>query len=241
MTLTLAHSDAPLRDQLTRLRECWRKLRRTRWFAERCIGGVYGVEVKHNAESGTWHVHLHAIIDGDYMPQAVLSDLWHTITGDSFIVDIRAVRSRKNAVAYIAAYVTKGSSVDHWPDEAVCEFATAMHGQRLLQSFGTLHGVPLDVADEDDEPTECVVCVSAFGLLVNHDAGNVDAAVVAAVLCSISERFAEFWHEICPSFAIGRWDVRGDPLEMLRCWRDRRVPDPPDRPRIAVQLHLWSA
>jgi hypothetical protein len=53
--------------------------------------------------------HVHALWDSDFIPQSGLSEIWATVTGDSFIVDIRPVsRYKKGAVArYLTKYLTK--------------------------------------------------------------------------------------------------------------------------------------
>lgn len=80
--------------------------------------------------------HMHLIVDCDYIPQKEISEIWLDITGDSYIVDIRA-RDRygkplkdnlKLAAAYITKYVTK---LTHIP------YATGLvlKGFHLIGSF----------------------------------------------------------------------------------------------------------
>lgn len=150
VTLTLRQNDEPLLDQLARLRECWKRLRRTLFWKNAVRGGVYGIEVKWNKKDGRWHPHLHALVTGSFLDQPTLSAVWEDITGDSFIVDVRFVHDRAKGADYVSKYVAKGSSVEDWPEDRICEFANAMHGQRLLQTFGELHGQAID-ADDDTE------------------------------------------------------------------------------------------
>ena len=49
-------------------------------FSDLVEGGFYGIDVK-DQESGRYHVHLHAICDMAYMPQAALSSVWADVTG----------------------------------------------------------------------------------------------------------------------------------------------------------------
>jgi len=60
--------------------------------------------------------HIHMVVDCDYIPQNLLSKYWKTITGDSYIVDVRKInlpRSGPRAtVRYITKYLTKGADVD---------------------------------------------------------------------------------------------------------------------------------
>jgi len=58
--------------------------------------------------------HIHLVIDSDYIPQSEVSSIWKTLTGDSYIVDIRRreslQRDPRRAVHYLAKYLTKMSS-----------------------------------------------------------------------------------------------------------------------------------
>lgn len=51
--------------------------------------------------------HIHMIVDCEYIPQHEMAEIWHTITGDSIIVDIRAVRSKSQCSGYVTKYITK--------------------------------------------------------------------------------------------------------------------------------------
>ena len=139
MTFTLKSSDAPLSEQLQRLRSCFARLRRTVLWKQGAAGGLYTVEVTFNAKSGQWHPHIHAVAEGRYIPQRELASEWERITGDSRIVDIRACRSRRQAVRYLAEYVSKSSDVEKFPAEAVAEWAIEVHGLRFVARFGTMY------------------------------------------------------------------------------------------------------
>lgn len=77
--------------------------------------------------------HQHILIDCDYIPQHTLSEEWHTVTGDSFIVDIRLVDTTKEGLAaaarYIAKYLGKGCHMDS-------KRAADWKGKRFFQSWG---------------------------------------------------------------------------------------------------------
>lgn len=53
--------------------------------------------------------HVHIVVDCEFIPSDLISKVWHTVTGDSYIVDIREVdRSDLRKVAgYITKYMTK--------------------------------------------------------------------------------------------------------------------------------------
>lgn len=151
LTLTVAHSDQPLRDQLIRLRRCFANLRRSEAWKKHVRGGTYTVEVTFNRKAHQWHPHLHCIVDGTYFPHQVLSAAWLQATGDSKIVDIRKVPSASAIAKYIAGYVAKSSDLAKIPDDRVIEWVCETRGLRFLQQFGTLHGVDL-AADDEPQP-----------------------------------------------------------------------------------------
>ena len=77
--------------------------------------------------------HQHLAIDCDYIPQNTLSKYWKTVTGDSYIVDIRQVAPTKDgirgAARYMAKYLTKGCEID-------IDMAEQFHGKRFFQTWG---------------------------------------------------------------------------------------------------------
>lgn len=151
ITLSLASSDTPLRDQLLRLRKCFAELRRRVDWKAKVKGGVYTLEITRNRKTGLWHPHLHLIVDGDFIHQSNLSEMWHQVTGDSYIVDIRKVYSAKNAAQYIAKYVSKSLETADLDDDALVEWIEQVRSIRFVQSFGNLHGVKLDDRDEEND------------------------------------------------------------------------------------------
>lgn len=58
--------------------------------------------------------HIHLIIDSQYIPQRIISELWLSITNDSYIVDVRKVNGSdlSQVAAYITKYLTKASTWD---------------------------------------------------------------------------------------------------------------------------------
>lgn len=103
MTLTLKKDEGNHCENVSKLwsfrNQCFRRLR-DRGYKIR--GWVATLELPN---------HLHIIMDSDYIPQGELSDIWLDITGDSFIVDVRAKdhfgRALKDNLSLCAAYVTK--------------------------------------------------------------------------------------------------------------------------------------
>lgn len=170
MTLTLRHSQTPLRSQIDRLYASFARLRRGAWFRSVCTGGAGVLEVK-VGEDGLWHVHLHALVLGGFIDQRRLSQEWHSITGDSYIVDVRKVQNDQ-AVRYVGAYSGKplDASIYRDPDR-LREFALAIKGRRLINLWGDWAKLDLDAADPA-APVDWIV-VGRLDQLV-RDAGRGD-------------------------------------------------------------------
>ena len=144
ITLTLKHEPGPLRDQLDRLYECFRQLRRATFWKRHVTGGAAVLEIGHSHHDDTWHPHLHIVVEGKYIPHGQLSDLWRTITGDSFIVHVQYVRTAPHITAYLAKYLRKpvNARIINKPDQLL-ELITAVKHRRLCTTFGTWRLWPL--------------------------------------------------------------------------------------------------
>ena len=164
VTLTLAHSSAPLADQIRRLFGCFRKLRHRGLWKCTQRGGAFMLEVK-KSKTG-WHPHLHIVTSGSFLNQRALSEIWREITGDSFIVDVRQVKSAHDAAYYVSKYITKGTSADVWDDDdAAAEWITASKGVRTCSTFGSWRGESL-LKVPDDVTDWRVLC--SFNRLLEH-------------------------------------------------------------------------
>jgi hypothetical protein len=150
LTLTLRHSNDPLLDQLNRLYRHFRALRRTPYWHDHVTGGAAFCEIKLARDAHSWHPHLHMLIAGVYMDQGDLSDLWHRVTGDSSIVDIRLVRDTRRAAHYVAKYSTKPlpASVIRDP-AALAEALPAVAHRRLIVTFGDWRHIRTTAAPDD--------------------------------------------------------------------------------------------
>lgn len=108
-------------------------------------------EIKLGRDS-RWHVHCHIIAEGTWMDSAELSAEWHAVTGDSPVVDIRAVKDIETASAYIAKYGSKpcDRSVIFQPSRLI-EAIEAMHGSRTCTTFGEWRGKRLSASSDDTD------------------------------------------------------------------------------------------
>ena len=152
LTLTMKATSDPLVDQLEKLTKCFAKLRARKEIKDRVSGGIYFIEVTRNADTNLWHPHIHAIVQGSYIPVEVIKKLWLAITTDSYIVHITLLRDAREAAYYVCKYSAKSLSVTVWSDqEAYAEAVSALHGKRLLQPFGTWTDLKLTSTPETDE------------------------------------------------------------------------------------------
>ena len=75
------------------------------------------------------------------------------MTGDSFVVDVRAVSDVRGGASYVAKYAAKGwsreVSADH---DSLIECMTALRGRRLISCVGSWRGIDKRdaTADVDD-------------------------------------------------------------------------------------------
>lgn len=156
ITLTLRTNGEPLRESLDRLVAAFRKLRQREFWKRHVTGGAAFLEVKYNETATRWHPHLHILAEGRYLDQGILRTEWNACTGDSWIVDVRAVKDRSKTLGYVAKYATKGYDHSVFETPATLnEAITALHGRRLMMCFKSWRGFKL--ADhENDEHWEPV-------------------------------------------------------------------------------------
>jgi hypothetical protein len=114
------------------------------------------------------NVHVHCLYYGPRIPKQRIADAWLKYTGDSYIVDIRAVRDKKSgkileghnnvglgdAIDECTKYVTKMAAVE--PAKLV-EFWLAMRGRRMTQRYGGLLGMRTE-KQLLDQPDPCPMC-----------------------------------------------------------------------------------
>jgi hypothetical protein len=190
VTLTQVARVESLEEALDRICESFQELRKHPFWKTRVRGGVWALEVTHRPSPAEWNAHLHVITDGEFMPQQGLSAVWQKITGDSFIVHIKAVPDRQQAAKYIAAYVAKPLDVQRWPDAAIREFGDAMHGRRLLQPFGVALNADLGEDDQAEPPPDWTEIGPCSHLCDAADHGSQAARAAREILSRLGGDFA---------------------------------------------------
>ena len=176
MTLTVKNGDY-LDERFNHLKDSFKTyqsrrrdwLKKGRGYNELCKahGIVYAYEITNNGKG--WHPHLHMILlVDDWIDKDKLSAEWYAITGDSFIVDVRRVKSSKAEVDTIDAKQQKEDYSDGFMEvfKYAMKFTELTHNQiwvaheslcnakgrltRLQGSIGLFRGVEVPDTMTDD-------------------------------------------------------------------------------------------
>ena len=124
-------------------------------------GKAYGCEFrKAEYQSDPWHPHLNVLAEGDYFPQAQLSQMWEASTqGRASVVWVSAVKNgfidleeggTSKAARELVKYITKASDLVGDP-VAVEQFLDAVYARRLLRTYGTFYGLKIDEEAQSHE------------------------------------------------------------------------------------------
>jgi hypothetical protein len=148
-TLTLrSDKKRDLRDGCKQIKSAFRKLRK-RDIWEKVEGGFGRIENTYS-QKFSWHPHLHSLILlKDYIPQKDLSANWNGVTGDSMIVDIRAVHDVAAGLVETIKYPFKPADLSKLGKSQIQQMID-LKGERLGLSFGVLFGLE---TDDDIEAT----------------------------------------------------------------------------------------
>ena len=133
-------------------RELWMRKHRGRTSSPLIgvVGAVWSYEIKRGQNSGLWHPHLHMIALAESMPDQVeLSREWHSITGDSFIVDVRPISQEDPASGFVEVFKYAVKFSDQLPADTVHAWVT-LASKRLLASSGCFRGVEVPESLLDD-------------------------------------------------------------------------------------------
>jgi hypothetical protein len=123
----------------------------------------YGFAWMDEFGSGNSNLHAHGVYVGPYLPQKLLSQWWHEITGDSFIISIKAASSFEKALSHALKYPSK-----FWdaPPERLVELEKAFHKIRRFHALARFYNPPETrnepgmESDAKDEAKRCPFCGS---------------------------------------------------------------------------------
>lgn len=124
-------------------------------------GGFYVVQAT-NSGSG-WHLHLHVLFDGKFVPQSAISAAWKEITGGSYIVYLKDVKTPDKAIRYLLSDFS-GRPRIRQSDEGI--YDSVFKGSRLVQPFGKYRTVKLKV------PFKCPDCGSEYWAMLEDLLGE---------------------------------------------------------------------
>jgi hypothetical protein len=147
--LTLTLKNIPDKEiskwHVQRLREAFSKLR---YLLRPSIkDGYYVIQIT-NSGAG-WHLHLHVLFCGEYLPVALIEKAWHEITKDSYIVNIKLVDKWEYALRYLLSDFRGKPRIREQDREA---YNNLLFRSRLVQGFGKYSKIKLRV------PFRCPVC-----------------------------------------------------------------------------------
>jgi hypothetical protein len=218
VTLTLRSGAEPLSVLLDRLRTSFTRLRKHAFWTGNVKGGVGFLEVKWSESSQRWHPHLHLVVHGSYLRQSTLSNLWNDITGGSFIVDVRLIRTRKAALQYVTKYATKGydqNTLAH--PSRLAECVDAMKGRKLCHAFGDWAKLQLLATDTEGD-WELLCPLDDLGSLARR--GDADAILVSTKLLCDTQTPVEIrqTRHPPPDYFANPWDPQPPDVYALRCY-----------------------
>jgi hypothetical protein len=152
LTLTKRSTPADSLDELVDdLYSAFRRLRATTLWRRCVTGGVAFTEVT-RGDGTHWHVHVHVICQGKYLPHDQLAKAWLAATGDSHVVDIRLVREKRDLLNYVVKYTCKHTQHELSHDLShLVEAMSALHHRRTVIALGTWRRYRLLSDDVDSE------------------------------------------------------------------------------------------
>lgn len=140
------------------------------WFANlvRCklwkanmVGWLKRIEVT-KGRDGNYHLHIHVLAEGSFIPQEELSEIWRKILAKKdgwkgFVVDIREVKGIKKAIKEIAKYCFKPEDLSI-EDKA---FLSKSFTKRRLYAFGgqwawLLKGIDIEELENESRDFVCI-------------------------------------------------------------------------------------
>lgn len=184
ITLTVPHDEPDPMKALRRLRRAFGKLRHTKLWKSRTVGGVAGLEI--TSRSGNFHPHLHAVIDCKWLawfvrpPQrgdskatikakckAASDELgltWARCLGIKSMdpewcgVIFKVKRCDRDGITTeVLKYSVKGTDLEQ-SNQPIGPIIRALQATRLVTSFGTLFGSKRLKVEEPKQSRACEKC-----------------------------------------------------------------------------------
>jgi len=196
LTLTERDNSDPLSTRMDRITAAVRRLRHTKAWKKNVKGGVMVWETTRNEQKGSWHPHVHLIIDGEFWAHADLLAEWKKALQGDGAARIEACHDRTRSARYLAKYLAKDTEIAAWKESTIVEFAEAMHRRRLVATFGRMHKANVDRCDEEKKkPALPRACISYAQLRSQIDNGNETARAAAPLLARLGIAFRQLFFE----------------------------------------------
>ena len=134
----MPHSKEPLRAQIIKIREAFRRMRASPWWKANVQGGYAFLEVTHNPERQEWHPHFHIIAWSRYLDFNDLGDNWaHHLKAEQAIVWIKPVKDINKTSKYVTKYLTKGADASVFSNPDILEeYILATDSIHFASTFG---------------------------------------------------------------------------------------------------------
>jgi len=180
LTLTLKHTNAPLGHQVTHLYRYFALLRKRKELLPLFRGGIWFFQIKFNDEFQQFHPHLHILLDGERTSRVLISELWLSVTGDSCVIDIRAIWDVDKAAAEVARYAATPCSLVQLDLPWAYAVVKELEGRKLCGTFGSARNVHL--RQDIEHPKESRHRIAAWSTVVNLAAENKTAQMILEAL-----------------------------------------------------------
>jgi hypothetical protein len=156
--LTLTVKNGPdMRERYEHLKASFRRLKQRACWKRHVQGAIRVVEITKSKVNGEWHWHYHVMIVGSWWDQAEISDEWLKATGDSDVVDIRAVVNIRHAGAGALRELFKYTIKDHTLTAAeIDRVACLLHGVPVVTVLGAFYR--RQQRRVEPRPVACEIC-----------------------------------------------------------------------------------
>ena len=176
LTLTLKHCEDSLLSQVQFLQDCFRRIRMRAYWKKRVFGGIWFLQVHRSASDGCWHPHFHILLEGVYMEQGQISDLWDLVSYGSPVIDIRRIHDPASSAKYVARYSARPAKFAGMSIDDRVEMITALKGKRLSGTFGTAKCVTLTPPKIENDADW--IHIGYYDKVVKDAANNPSASLV---------------------------------------------------------------
>lgn len=170
VVLTLTNTMSITTHHVRHIIKSFARLRRLK-FARGWRGGFYRIEVTNEGKG--WHLHLHALVDCDWIDARQLAIEWDKANRQTgHIVKVKDCRE-SNYLSEVTKYAVKGSMLAEWDATDIAQFIDAFTGVRTFGVFGSLYGLRSEWREFldtlADKRQQCTCGCDTFRFLSDND------------------------------------------------------------------------